>query len=255
MKNELTISKGNSATRITDMAAKATETQSIIDALSATNNKTAQALVKEQKLNHLYQLGYILGCMKADYDCMPDELAAQQKFNGIPVNLLVKMKIDEMVLDAREEAHADDFTRETEYSRKYRRLCEMICGYGYNMSFIEDRFERFYPNGSHKVVEGFATGYSETFHDICNVYGIETATTDPKTQDIWKNFEFFTKREVHEYTLEGLYHYMYNGGVNCSGNPNVPYGSNMRMVNEGVYQKLKARSACEFEKTQVNFNF
>lgn len=146
MKNELTISNTpNSMSRVYTMAAKAKETFDIVEALSATGNKTAIVLINEQKLNQQFQVGYVFGSLKANLDCLPDEIAARQKMNGIPLNLLIKMKVDEFVLDVREVSHAQEMTGYTDYEGKYRRLSECICGFGYNMSFIEERFESFFP--------------------------------------------------------------------------------------------------------------
>lgn len=254
--NELTISNSNNAMeRVSRMASKAKESFDLIEALKATNNPTALALVNEQSLNHQYEVGYVYGSLKANLDCLPDEIANRQRVNGIPLNLLIKMKVDEFVLDVREASHASEMTNYTDYAGKYRRLSELICGFGYNMSFIEDRFESFFPKGSHRFVLGFAIGYSETFHEIAAQACVPTDFTDPKTQDIWKNWEYFLKRDVHEYHIDGAYLFMYHGGFNCSDDPDIPYGNNSRVVNKDVYETLKARSASSFVTKPFNLSF
>ena len=250
MKNELTISNTpNSMSRVYTMAAKAKETFDIVEALSATGNKTAIVLINEQKLNQQFQVGYVFGSLKANLDCLPDEIAARQKMNG-----LIKMKVDEFVLDVREVSHAQEMTGYTDYEGKYRRLSECICGFGYNMSFIEERFESFFPNGIHRFVLGFAVGYSETFHEIAAQACIKTEFTDPKTQDIWRNWEFFLKRDVHEYRLDGNYLFMYHGGFNCTGDSSIPYGNNSHYVNKDVYETLKSRKSSDFVDKPFEFD-
>lgn len=255
MKNKLTISNTpNSMSRVYTMAAKAKEAFEIVEALSATGNKTALALINEQKLNQQFLVGYVFGSLKANLDCLPDEIAARQKMNGIPLNLLIKMKVDEFVLDVREVSHAQEMTGYTDYEGKYRRLSECICGFGYNMSFIEKRFESFFPNGIHRFVLGFASGYSETFHEIAAQACIHTEVTDPKTQDIWRNWEFFLKRDVHEYRLDGNYLFMYHGGFNCTEDRSIPYGNNSHYVNKDVYETLKARKCSDFVDKPFEFD-
>lgn len=255
MKNELTISNTpNSMSRVYTMAAKAKESFDIVEALSATGNKTALALTDEQKRNQQFQVGYVFGSLKANLDCLPEEIAARQKMNGIPLDFLIKMKVDEFVLNVREVSHAQEMTGYTDYEGKYRRLSECICGFGYNMSFIEERFESFFPNGIHRFVLGFAVGYSETFHEIAAQACIKTEFTDPKTQDIWRNWEFFLKRDVHEYRLDGNYLFMYHGGFNCTGDSSIPYGNNSHYVNKDVYETLKSRKSSDFVDKPFEFD-
>lgn len=255
MKNELTISNTpNSMSRVYTMAAKAKESFDIVEALSATGNKTALALTDEQKRNQQFQVGYVFGSLKANLDCLPEEIAARQKMNGIPLDFLIKMKVDEFVLNVREVSHAQEMTGYTDYEGKYRRLSECICGFGYNMSFIEERFESFFPNGIHRFVLGFAVGYSETFHEIAAQTCIKTEFTDPKTQDIWRNWEFFLKRDVHEYRLDGNYLFMYHGGFNCTGDSSIPYGNNSHYVNKDVYETLKSRKSSDFVDKPFEFD-
>lgn len=255
MKNELTISNTpNSMSRVYTMAAKAKESFDIVEALSATGNKTALALIDEQKRNQQFQVGYVFGSLKANLDCLPEEIAARQKMNGIPLDFLIKMKVDEFVLDVREVSHAQELTWYTDYARKYRSLSECICGFGYNMSFNEERFEGFFPNRIHRFVLGFAIGYSETFHEIAAQACIKTEFTDPKTQDIWRNWEYFLKRDVHEYRLDGNYLFMYHGGINVTKDSAIPFYNNSRYVNKDVYEALRSRKISDFVDKPFEFN-
>ena len=252
-KNEIAITP-NTMSTVYNMAAKAKESSEIIEELTAIGSITAIALINEQKRNQQFQVGYVFGSLKANLDCLPDEIAARQKMNGIPLNLLIKMKVDEFVLDVREVSHAQEMTGYTDYEGKYRCLSECICGFGYNMSFIEERFESFFPNGIHRFVLGFAVGYSETFHEIAAQACIKTEFTDPKTQDIWRNWEFFLKRDVHEYHLDGNYLFMYHGGFNCTGDSSIPYGNNSHYVNKDVYETLKSRKSSDFVDKPFEFD-
>lgn len=247
------------ATQLSETCTKRAEINDTIAGLSSLSKKSATvvALLEEQYRLARYQLGYTLGLMKAYIDTLPAELAAKQKINGIPVDLLIKIKVDEEVLNKREASRkAHDFTYETEYWKRYRRLSESICGYGYNMYFIEERYHEFYPEGIHDFVSGFANGYSNGFHTIATEAGItDLVITKPVEQDIWKNWPFFLNREVHEYRLDGKYLYMYHGGWNCSGDRDMPYGDNVRMVNHGVYEKLQARPVSDFVDMEFNFGF
>ena len=121
-------------------------------------------------------------------------------------------------------------------------------------SFIEERFEGFFPNGIHRFVLGFAIGYSETFHEIAAQACIKTEFTDPKTQDIWRNWEYFLKRDVHEYRLDGNYLFMYHGGINVTKDSAIPFYNNSRYVNKDVYEALRSRKISDFVDKPFEFN-
>lgn len=256
MMYELTVSNySKSLNRLMSMVSKAKETSEVIEVLSAMGNNTAMALVEEQKFVKNYQVGYVLGNLKANFDSLPDEIAAKQKINGIPLNLFIKMKVDEYVLDVREKSYVEELTYVADYEGKYRRLSELICGFTFNNGFIEERFERFFPNGTHMFVLGFAVGYSEEFHEIASKTNIATEHTEPKSQDIWKNWEYFLKRNVYEYRIDGHYLFMYHGGFSSAANENIPYGKNGHYVNENVYERLRARNSSEFVDQIFDFKF
>ena len=48
---------------------------------------------------------------------------------------------------------------------------------------------------------------------------------------------------------------MYHGGWNCSGNPNIPYKDNQKVLNKGTYAVMRDRNPKEFEKAQFDFTF
>lgn len=217
-------------------------------------SESIEAMKAQQDGTCKYNMGAILGTLKAFNDTLPEEIAAMQRINNVPLDMLIKVKIDQIVTEQRKKNRPMEMTSETSYMAKYRRLSEMICGYGYNMYFIEDRFKEFFPR-VHTIVLGFAEAYSEYFHKLASVMGIQTVTTSPKTQDIWKNWMYFLDSKTTKYSLEGTYLYMYHGGWNCSGNPNIPYKDNQKVVNKGTYAMMRGRNPEEFEKAQFDFTF
>lgn len=217
-------------------------------------SESIEAMKAQQEGTCKYNMGAILGTLKAFNDTLPEEVAAMQRINDVPLDMLIKVKIDQIVTEQRKKNRPMEMTSETSYMAKYRRLSEMICGYGYNMYFLEDRFKEFFP-GVHKIVLGFAEAYSEYFHKLASVMGIQTVTTSPKTQDIWKNWMYFLDPKTTKYSLEGTYLYMYHGGWNCSGNPNIPCKDNQKVVNQGAYAVMRDRNPEEFEKAQFDFTF
>lgn len=217
-------------------------------------SESIEAMKAQQDGTCKYNMGAILGTLKAFNDTLPEEIAAMQRVNEVPLDMLIKIKIDQIVTEQRKKNRPMEMTSETSYMAKYRRLSEMICGYGYNMYFLEDRFKEFFP-GVHKIVLGFAEAYSEYFHKLASVMGIQTVTTSPKTQDIWKNWMYFLDPKTTKYSLEGTYLYMYHGGWNCSGNPNIPCKDNQKVVNQGAYAVMRDRNPEEFEKAQFDFTF
>lgn len=217
-------------------------------------SESIEAMKAQQEGTCKYNLGAILGTLKAFNDTLPQEAAEMQRINSVPLDMMIKFKIDHIVREDRKKNRPLEMTSETSYMPKYRRLSEMICGYGYNMYFLEDRFKEFFP-GVHTIVLGFAEAYSEYFHKLASVMGIQTVTTSPKTQDIWKNWMYFLDSKTTKYSLEGTYLYMYHGGWNCSGNPNIPYKDNQKVVNKGTYAVMRDRNPKEFEKAQFDFTF
>ena len=147
--------------------------------------------------------------------------------------------VDHLIREARERLGAAEFTQATGHA-KYRRLSEVVCGYGYSMRFSEERFAKFYPGETRWLVAGFAEGYSTAFHSIATEAGLYTDQTLPVGQDIWKNWAYFLEPDCREYRLDGKYLFMYHGGINCSDTA-APYGDNQKNVNAGVYKALQAR--------------
>jgi len=229
------------------------EKAEIVKMLQASKDEVITEMVDDYQKQQQMQIPYLLGLLKANLDILPSEYADQQIVDCIPLDYYIKMIVNERVLCKRERMKTVcEMTLETEYWRKYRRLSETICGYGYNMYFIEDRFKRFYPEGLHEFVTAFAKGYSAAFHTAAKRVGIETVVTDPVTQDIWKNWPFFLEYGTRKYRLDGKYMYMYHGGYNCTGDDTIPFGSNTKIINEHVYTMLKGGPVVE-KQFELNF--
>lgn len=259
--DNLMISKNNQALSalLSDNSIKIKEIEETIVGLNSIdrkNNRTLNAMLDDQKSQLRYQQGYRIGLLKALIDTMPPELAKNQTINNVPLGMLIKLKIDEEVLEKLEKngkvsgPYAPKFNESPWYN--YRRFCELICGYGYNMYFLQERFEECFPNGMHNFIHGFADAYSTAFHAIAAEAGISTERTETIQQDIWKNWQFFFTHEVTEYRLDGSYMFMYHGGINVLDS-DIPYGNNVRVLNTGVYEKLQSRSSSEF--TPYAFKF
>lgn len=256
--NQLMLSKDNRTflNLITDSSTKISEINEVITGLrsiTTTSNTTLSFMIAEQENQLRYQRGYNLGVLKAFIDTLPDELAKAQKFNGIPLDMLIKLKVDEDVLKRiNRKACSSYMSINPSPWANYRRLSEMICGYGYSMVFSQSRFEEYFKNGVHMFVAGFANGYSHSFHVISAEAGIVTEKTHPVHQDIWKNWQFFLESDISTYHLDGEFLFMYHGGFNCSDDFSIPYGNNVRVVNIGVYDALKSRPISGFESKDIS---
>lgn len=234
---------------------KIAETINNLLSIQIDGSETFSVLIKNAENHAENRKGYLLGLLKVHYDTLPEEIANQQRINGIPLDWLIKLRVDEHVLNKREKISCvSDFTSETEYWKKYRRLSELICGFGYSMCFNQERFRAFYPDGIASFVSGFAVGYSQGFHCLASENGIETDTTNPIEQDVWKNWEFFLKHDISEYRLDGKFLFMYHGGFNCSGDESIPYGNNVKEVNAKVYDLLKTRCVSDFHDFDISIN-
>ncbi len=259
---ELMIAKSNKTLPLllSDNVSKIREIQGTINALNSIDlkgNRTLSDMLAEQESHLRYQRGYTLGLLKALIDTLPPQIAEEQKFANVPLSTLIKLKIDDEVLNKLEVTHppfAPDAN--ASYWSNYRRYSELICGYGYNMTFLQSRFEECYPAGIHNFVSGFAAAYSTAFHVIAAESGLRTEWTEPTGQDIWKNWLFFHRHEVSEYRLDGSYLFMCHGGFNYTGDKSIRYQDNVRVVNTDVYEKLQRRPLSDFsphEFTDLNF--
>ena len=69
-----------------------------------------------------------------------------------------------------------------------------------------------------------------------------------------RNWEYFLKRDVHEYRLDGNYLFMYHGGINVTKDSAIPFYNNSRYVNKDVYEALRSRKISDFVDKPFEFN-
>ena len=72
---------------------------------------------------------------------------------------------------------------------------------------------------------------------IANESGVQTAITEPMTQDIWRNWEYFWNPEEKEYRLDGEFAQFYDGEEEFS--QELDDVNRLIKINEGVYEALK----------------
>ena len=106
---------------------------------------------------------YILGAIKANYDCLPRSMQRKQKVNETHLEHYIKIKVQGMLWSA--------LTKDTDIAKN-------------------------------NLVLAFARGYSETFRQIAAQAGIiiESSTIE---QDIDKNQMYFTNKLAFTYRLDG----------------------------------------------------
>lgn len=236
----------NSENRLATAISEANETLSTIQALLATQNETARSIAANETLKHKYQIGRIYGTLKAYLDCMPDKIASNQKINGIPLNFWIKMKVDEHVLDILEKTKGYVYAHFNSVDHKgiYEKLPYQI--FTYSFTYNEKKFKDCFPNNTHEFVLGFSESYSEVFHEIAAFKQIETDCTDPKMQDIWRNWEYFFKRDVSDYRIDGEFLLLKDG----------PYATSVyKFMNKDVYENIRSYDDSEFTETAFDFKF
>ena len=233
----------NSENRLATAISEANETLSTIQALLATQNETARSIAAKETLKHKYQIGRIYGTLKAYLDCMPDKIASNQKIDGIPLNFWIKMKVDEHVYEV--TCRSSNWNSiEQDISKRYWNFARHICYFG--TDDFEKRFKEFFPYNTHVFVLGFSESYSEAFHEIAKNEKIETDFTTPKLQDIWKNWDFFFKRDVYDYRLDGKF--LFSFFQNCD--------PEYHFVNENVYASIRNHNnSAEFSEKSFDLNF
>lgn len=228
-------------------------TEKTITSLSRFQNDVAVAAVREYEMKELYTQGYALGMLLSYAQLAPEEIKVEE----ISASIWVKMQMDQLVLEKLKNSNNVTWKNRLQdsYEYTYRRLSELICGYGYNLYFIEERFQRFFAEGTHNVVQGFAEGYSHVFHSMAVYGGIKADVTNPKEQDIWKNYLYFISPTCLEYRIDGMYHFAYNlhGSEHLFGGE-LPYYSNQKEVNVGVYEQIKAvQKGQQFQMVNIEF--
>ena len=169
-------------------------------------------------------------------DTLPESYAMHQKVNNVPLNEWIKQEVNERVffrflqMYKNKEDYLEAMKRQRELLRHDIMLGE------YEEEFANKLIARIFPNGIDKFVTSFACAYNTTFHMIANESGVQTAITEPMTQDIWRNWEYFWNPEEKEYRLDGEFAQFYDGE---EFSQELDDGNRLIKINEGVYEALK----------------
>lgn len=213
----------------------ATSVRDAANRLSRTKYMASEVIVKYNDLFNM-QIGNLLGGMKATLDTLPESYAMHQKVNNVPLNEWIKQEVNERVffrflqMYKNKEDYLEAMKRQRELLRHDIMLGE------YEEEFANKLIARIFPNGIDKFVTSFACAYNTTFHMIANESGVQTAITEPMTQDIWRNWEYFWNPEENEYRLDGEFAQFYDGE---EFSQELDDGNRLIKINEGVYEALK----------------
>ena len=151
---------------------KLAETNEIIVGLSKLPIcRTTIGAMEDYKSIQRHQNGYLLGLLKANYDTLPEIAKKQTKFDGVPIDLLIKLKVDENIIHNPEAS-----LTEAMYNR-----CSI---------FVEE-WENLFADGTHNFVLGFAEGYAFGFHNILEHEELEILLKPNPILDIWYNVYYF----------------------------------------------------------------
>lgn len=191
---------------------------SIVDTLENLHSSTAifGARLETETMQLKYYLGRYLGTLKCFLDTLPPHVARKQKINDVPIDIFIKTKVDENVMDILDREHpagtltdyfpggVDKYVNDNQFY-VYVKLLDVICGYRGSKNFNQKNFSKLFPDSVSKFVTGFASAYNEMFVEICAAYGKQTSRTDYLREDIWKNWLFFFSHGCYEYRLDGKY--------------------------------------------------
>lgn len=194
------------------------EQASIVDTLENFTSSTAifETTLEKETMQLKYDLGRYLGTLKCFLDTLPPHIARKQKIEDVPIDIFIKTKVDENVMDILDREYpngtltdyfpggVDKYVNDTQFY-VYVKLLDAICGYRGSKNFNQKNFSKLFPGSVSKFVIGFASAYNEMFVDICAAYGKQTSRTDYLKEDIWKNWLFFFSHGCYEYRLDGKY--------------------------------------------------
>lgn len=242
---KLIVAKGNVVDRITTMLRSAEKAKTAMNSFQSTfsDGELLDCMLRSNEIIYKRYYAGALGALKANLDLLPEELAITQVFDEVPLDVLIKNKMDNMVRKVRLRSRdTKELTTTMDHWERYVELSKIICGYKGNCKFKEELFRQFYPDDTSNYVSMFATGYSEVFHQSAQDAAIKTSFTHTKTKDIWKNWAYFIEEGVYSYRIDGNYVVVYE-----------PFHEMFRSTkNEGVYDKLKARDKDLFEEIIVD---
>ena len=207
-----------------------------VNRLSRTKFLASDIIVKYNDLFNM-QIGNLLGCMKATLDTLPDSQAMHQKVNNVPLNEWIKQEVNERVFCHFLQIYEnkEDYLEAMKKQKELLKL-DIVSG-EYEEEFANKLLARIFPHGIDKFVTSFACAYNTTFHMIANEAGVQTAITEPMTQDIWRNWDYFWNPEEKEYRLDGEFAHFHDEEVESP--QELDNDNKLIKINEGVYQALK----------------
>lgn len=210
-------------------------------------SEIVQELFKHTTRQIIVSKGWCLGMLKAWHDVMPKAIQDNLKVNNIPLNIFIKMQIDKMVYDellkrrpSTEIVSGFGFKEMNGYMENYKNFRQTICGCGYECLFMEERFRKGFCGNTSYAVEGFARGYSELISTLAQGDEHYTHKSDPKEEDIWKNWQYFLKHDCLDYCIEGTYIPMYSDGTPFYRNQ-YKTGFWTEERNTGLYESLRKK--------------
>ncbi len=253
MKISLAFNTRNSLFKVSEAAKKANEMTQIIQKLSELDSDKSSSVIKNQKFEQLFAIGYFYGSLKANFDCLPDSITQRQQVQGIPLAMFIKEKICEQVISVRKQHKVDNFVNFGEgYLNAYRKLSCHFCGYGSNVELNKSEFHMFFPSLSYRFVEGFVKGYSETLHEMAIQADVILFQTNPLLQDLWKNFPYLVNPDTMDYSLAGYYLFPYVGYFEDQPGVYEKIGFN---INNTAYEELKSRDVYLFKNRDFDIFF
>ena len=253
MRISLAFSKCNSLFKVSEAAKNANDLTQIIQKISELDSDKSSSVIKDQKFEQLFAIGYFYGSLKANLDCLPDSIAQRQQIQGVPLAMVIKEKICDFVINVRKHHKVDNFVNFGKgYLNAYRNLSGRFCGYGSQVKLNEKEFRVFFPSLSYRFVEGFVKGYSETLHEMAIQADVILMATDPLLQDLWKNFSYFLNPETFEYSVDGYYLFPYVGYFENQPGVYEKIGFN---INDTIYAELKSREVYLFEHRDFEIIF
>lgn len=222
---------------------------SSIERFSSSSASLTEILEKE-KWQFSYCRGSYLGALKCLMDTLPPRVAKRQQIDGVPIDIFIKLKVDENVLDVLERDYPSGIM--TGYFAKgivkcakdpvnpehiYIKLLNVICGYKYGGTFRENFFTELFPKGTGYFVKGFAESYHKTFKELCDSNNKYLDNTTP-VEDLLKNWPYWFTRTTSAYRLDGTY-------INQKMEESLS-------INLGLYEMFQERPEADFDGLSID---
>ena len=221
---------------------------SSIQTFSSSSASLTEILEKE-KWQFSYCRGSYLGALKCLMDTLPPRVAKRQQVSGVPIDIFVKLKVDENVLDILEQHSpimrgyfykgiVECAKNCTDSWHIYIKLLNVVLGYKYGGGFRKEAFSELFPKGTGYFVKGFAESYRKTLEEVCRLNGKYLANTTTPIEDLLKNWQYFFTRKCSVYKLDGKYI-----------NQNT---EREELLNPSLYQALQERLEADFDGLTID---